>query len=664
MSGKQALLALQPEEPDNPTSPLTKHLVEVEDPFSHNSSTDRPESSASKRNVTWRMHSIQEPVLENIPEDASRRGVGSMDTLPTMPSTELATEPSLELSRELLPPPETTLPHMEESSRGGSLAPSRMESRRSSKVSVVSYDSEGNPKEKAGPEDVSQETLAYYFEALEAADDPDDAAFTMLWFFDADVLDTAILQCICNNHKIRKQNERARCKLYLMLVQHGASTRATAPLPDAERGLLPEGWVQVTRTAWATRQFPEWWPGMVLTSSVRCCMDTAERFKLIADEADVQDTLQEERDSAVRAQGAAFMMGSTRSSGSKTSVMTGKASWRRASNMSKMMGSLSGRKMSNTSSSKLGDDGGPKEHPEAIVCEMLDGHHPIHHVAESLRDEFDLMDWPPKGDAPVPATMLVGGGAAMENILACITVGTERGESCQQRLGGGDALLLQSPTMLRIVTRDKQEIVRPTGELWNLALQRGGWKLIHHFHGDGSVDSGSAGKRVALGDIATAALKEHADALGEIQWAEQLGRPPPEPKKRRPSMRKLSRPEEAEERSGTKDSNDSQEGEEPKPGVEARRGSRGPDQGEDEFDLDGGEGEGEDRTEQWIDPLSIPSATRASWRKFAGEPLILSQFEFNAMCERAGNKYRGPAEHLTMPVRPLVWDFDIDEVEF
>ena len=36
---------------------------------------------------------------------------------------------------------------------------------------------------------------------------------------------------------------------------------------------------------------------------------------------------------------------------------------------------------------------------------------------------------------------------------------------------------------------------------------------------------GSAGKRVALGDIATAALNEHADALGEIQWAEQLGRP-------------------------------------------------------------------------------------------------------------------------------------------
>ena len=91
-------------------------------------------------------------------------------------------------------------------------------------------------------------------------------------------------------------------------------------------------------------------PCEVLTSSVRCCMDTAERFKLIADEADVQDTLQEERDSAVRAQGAAFMMGSTRSTASKTSVMTGKASWRRASNMSKMMNSLSGRSRMNTTS--------------------------------------------------------------------------------------------------------------------------------------------------------------------------------------------------------------------------------------------------------------------------------------------------------------------------
>lgn len=292
-----------------------------------------------------------------------------------------------------------------------------------------------------------------------AVHDPERTAQAVLWLLGAEALSAAHFHRIAAHHRIRRRNLHARVRLRLVLVQHGDSYRAPPPPSSpagrnghvgAARELLPEGWAQVTRTAWELRSFPAYVPDLVLTSSVKCCQQTAERLRALADHA-----------GCVLATVAPDLMASL----------------------------------------KDGQEHG-KPYPEAVACPQLDFPEAgapslamlVYSLAESVvaalqRNSDDGDD--DGGDlAPPPVVLLVAGGAALEALLGCLNAGLPPAlrptAMAAGRLLGGDAVLLESPTLFRIVgDSEEEERLKPLGELWGEGLRRKGWMVRQHVTGDG-----------------------------------------------------------------------------------------------------------------------------------------------------------------------------------
>lgn len=303
----------------------------------------------------------------------------------------------------------------------------------------------------------------------------------------------------------------------LALVQHGDSDQSIGTLScdSPTRGLTADGWVQVTRTAWSLRAHPEYAPSVVLTGTGQRCADTAKRLRSVADDAENDST----------------------------------------------------------------DKGKP--YPEARISELLDEPRRLPlRAAEAIGAQVEAVTAAAgpqkKSTAPPPPgpVLLVAGGTAIEGLLACLTVQGSRHHAVAARLGGGDAVLLESPPMCLIGTsEDGDERVRPAAELWEEALHRDSWKIEHHFRGDG--------RRLAT----------------------NLGDPD------RPSEEKMS----LEEQLALNELRPQEDG------------------------LDLG----------------------ATWRRFAGEPLVLSNFEFSQICKRAGSPYYFIDRQVTNSMGLCVHDYAI-----
>eukprot|EP00437_Effrenium_voratum_P064136 CAMPEP_0181512156 /NCGR_PEP_ID=MMETSP1110-20121109/61821_1 /TAXON_ID=174948 /ORGANISM="Symbiodinium sp., Strain CCMP421" /LENGTH=259 /DNA_ID=CAMNT_0023641949 /DNA_START=127 /DNA_END=904 /DNA_ORIENTATION=+ len=97
---------------------------------------------------------------------------------------------------------------------------------------------------------------------------------------------------------------------------------------------------------------------------------------------------------------------------------------------------------------------------------------------------------PKDAESPPPKIlMLVSGGAVVESMMGFLTSGMERKHLDIQLVGGGDAILLESPVLHRVVGDGSEaapERVRPDSELWGAALCRNRWKVARHIRGDGA----------------------------------------------------------------------------------------------------------------------------------------------------------------------------------
>merc|ERR1719350_1387068 len=112
------------------------------------------------------------------------------------------------------------------------------------------------------------------------------AAEAILALLDSQVLGLAQLARIFEHHTLRRRNQaKVVVKLVLVACGEGESVPEAAPDSDAWR-LSPDGWFQVTRTAWALRSQPAWAPAAVLRADSLRCAETAERVLLVADDGD------------------------------------------------------------------------------------------------------------------------------------------------------------------------------------------------------------------------------------------------------------------------------------------------------------------------------------------------------------------------------------------
>eukprot|EP00930_Biecheleria_cincta_P032694 TRINITY_DN22670_c0_g1_i1.p1 TRINITY_DN22670_c0_g1~~TRINITY_DN22670_c0_g1_i1.p1 ORF type:complete len:650 (-),score=116.53 TRINITY_DN22670_c0_g1_i1:25-1953(-) len=272
-------------------------------------------------------------------------------------------------------------------------------------------------------------------------------------------LDESHLHCIYQHHLRRRRNSSSRTFLRLLLVQHGDSCRVptegaskeqpSSPLTRSGRDMLPAGWAQVTRTAWSLRLLPDWLPTAMLTSSLACSRQTSERLCSVLDDKDLSAELpgaaSENRltpcvwetldypDNQVKqgVRGLHFPV------------------WDVAPQVQKVMSQAEAQDVSDQD------------------------------LAQKALDDFELKFRDPK---PV---MLVAGGAVLESFLGFLCQGNSRKCLDSIRLGGGDAVLLKSPPVFRMVGDLGEERVRPDSELWQIVLKRPKWKIFRHVRGDG-----------------------------------------------------------------------------------------------------------------------------------------------------------------------------------
>jgi len=168
------------------------------------------------------------------------------------------------------------------------------------------------------------------------------------------------------------------------------------------------------------------------------------------------------------------------------------------------------------------------------------------------------------------------------------------------RLGGGDAVLLRSPPLPRILLEGEDERIRPASELWEEALRRNKWTAAHHLRGDG------LGAR--LGTMVAPRAERSAQEAA-------------------------------------------------KPGADhGEGGDPDPEDAGEDGDRDA-EATASDSGGKWPAGISS-SATGREWRKYAGDPLIFSQQEFNVLVNRSGSTTRPTGKDTTARVRPLIYGFN------
>lgn len=296
---------------------------------------------------------------------------------------------------------------------------------------------------------------------LEKMKDNYASARAILWLLQTEGLKAAHLQRICNHHRIRRKNVHSRVKLRLTLVPHGESIAATSPPSSpagartevshggaAARELTPEGWTQATRTGWALRLHNDYSPKLVLTGTLPCCQQTAERLRLLSDDSDD------------------FVAGSKRQDTHPEAVVCSKLDHIDVAGLSE----------------EGGGEGGAALTPNIFT------------MAEAVGEALQRVEDPDAdNDAmpPIPHVMLVANGALLELLLSCLISGTPAEQRCPLALGigrllAGDAVLLESPTLFRIVgDTEEDEYVKTTSELWSEGFGRGQWRVHKHLAGDG-----------------------------------------------------------------------------------------------------------------------------------------------------------------------------------
>lgn len=369
---------------------------------------------------------------------------------------------------------------------------------------------------------------------MEGVYSSDYFAKLVLWLLDTDALTVQHLKRINVHHRTRRRNLHSRVKLRLTLVLAGESYPPTSPpgqildvgaahlspsFPHsvASRELTPDGWAQVTRTAWALRPFRDYAPKLVVTSSTPCCVQTAERLRALTDDSQVE-----------------------------------------------------GRAMT------------IEQHPQAVICRELDGvdsaatdtgkdvslartvYTATEAIAAALKD-VEEPDADDDSDMPLlPPVLLIANPAVVETLLSCINSGfpkdVRRKATNLGRLRGGDAVMLESPTLFRIVgDTEDEEYVKTPEELWVEGFTRNQWHVTQHIAGN-----------------------------GRTTWL---------PKEKRSSKKPSSK--------------------------ETKR----------------------------LTPM------REEWRRYCGEPLIYSDFEFERLCVRAGSDCV-PLDKLEVStLRPLIGSF-------
>mmetsp|Transcript_67649 Transcript_67649/g.198005 ORF Transcript_67649/g.198005 Transcript_67649/m.198005 type:complete len:590 (-) Transcript_67649:87-1856(-) len=360
-----------------------------------------------------------------------------------------------------------------------------------------------SPPSRGNEIGVPEDKVARHLEA--ALPDSRYTASMILWLLSAKSLSTRHLRCIFWHHELRRKNANQQVRVRLVLMQHGDSSRLPlSPTGDSsvgggqypKRTLLPEGWMQVTRTSWSLRLHPEFQPHLICSSSVPCCIETAERvLKVIEDEDDDTEI------------------------GSGNNALDPAAA---------------------DSSEQVGASQIDLKRPSMHVCGALDLQPisssigpAIHRIAEAVGVAVQELPVPAIKDGLLPppfVLMLVAGGTVLEAVLACLCSEGKR-ELCT-RLGGGDIVMLESQPMMRVVSKAKQEtegedeeqkkrepqesteakeqtkesaeakgqtkeqteqteqnedveeeIVRPIHEVWHDAVLRNQWKVSHHVRG-------------------------------------------------------------------------------------------------------------------------------------------------------------------------------------
>lgn len=317
------------------------------------------------------------------------------------------------------------------------------------------------------------------------------------------------LDRVCRHHRKRRRNMNSKVHLFLALVQHGDaeqsySTRSPTSgcMPkDGARPMTPEGWNQVTRTAWALRLCPTWMPpGTILTAESQCSMDTAERIRLVGEEIEADLTLEPEialpRSVSAGCLGSAMRQNApqprydqalTKGLGSQPGAPS--------RNSSKNLGSLGSQPgaPSRSSSKNLGSS---QFFPPANICEALDFPRPSallgpanYYVGETLSSILKKSENPHRNPQNKPKeatpTLIVAGGAMLETLLACLTSGRPREEVLTTRLRGGDAVLLRSHALTQLVGEDANERWRLNSNLWLEGMRRNDWTVLQHIRGDG-----------------------------------------------------------------------------------------------------------------------------------------------------------------------------------
>lgn len=341
-------------------------------------------------------------------------------------------------------------------SQAGSKPASASGSRRSSKTIDSQFTSASHIS--LGESDLAQRL--FQVDGMQRAD---AAAKNIFWLLSADTLQAGHLSRIYRHHRLRRRNVHSRVKLRLALVCHGESyspasppcSPPTSPLScrsdssseEVVRELTPEGWAQVTRTAWALRPCSEFSPTLVLTGSEPCCVQTAERLRALTDDTGVDTSAQ-------------FSV---------------------------------------------------KPHPESVLCYELDGVHcpsptagsrddamvrTVYNTMEAVAtalagvEEAEAAEEVEGALPPIPTILLVASGSVLEVLLACLNAGhpEELRPTAMSygRLMGGDAILLESPTLFRIVGEtEDDEYEKSTTEVWAEGLKRNQWQVRQHIAGDG-----------------------------------------------------------------------------------------------------------------------------------------------------------------------------------
>lgn len=300
------------------------------------------------------------------------------------------------------------------------------------------------------------------------------------------------LDRVCGHHRKRRRNMNSKVHLFLALVQHGDAEQSYSTRPptagcmpkDGARPMTPEGWNQVTRTAWALRLCPTWMPpGTILASESQCCVETAERIRLVGEEA--EPAAMEPTDGSMLTRsvssgclGAAMRQGVPQL-GSDQLTAKGSGS---------QPGALQRSCSTNT--------GGVKRFPPANLSDALDFPRPSallgpvnYHVGEAVSSTLKASENPNRNPKRKPEeatpTLLVAGGAMLETLLACLTSGRPREEVVTSRLRGGDAVLLRSHALTQLVGEDANERWRLNSNLWLEGMRRNDWTVLQHIRGDG-----------------------------------------------------------------------------------------------------------------------------------------------------------------------------------